>query len=134
MKQRLSESSGWGLIQWTPSTILTKWAKERQLEWYEPETQLKLIIEEGENSEAYGVWIPTKRYPYTWEEFCNLTDIDEATRAYEAIRERAGKPNMKKRLEYAHKWYDFISTYYVNKILRIESESEKNGTRERAIY
>lgn len=124
-----SNTTGWGLIQWSPRSVLTDWADENGLEWSDPDTQLLLIIEEGEESTEHGQWLSTKAYSYTWEEFCEITDIDEATKAYLYQRERAGTPELEKRLEYAHKWYDVISTYYVNKILRIEKERENNGTR-----
>lgn len=126
---QVSNKTGWGLIQWTPSTVLTDWADEQGLNWYDIDTQLLLIISEGEHVTEHGQWLTTKNYSYTWGEFCKITDIDEATKAYLYQRERAGTPELDKRLEYAHKWYDIISTYYVNKILRMEKERENNGTR-----
>ena len=57
---------------------------------------------------AGGSFIPTTEYPYTWTEFCALTNVDEATKAYLYERERAGTEKLEKRLEYARKWYEFL--------------------------
>ena len=109
IKQTDSKSSGWGLIQWTPSTVLTDWCNTYGYTWYDGDAQCLLIWSEGtQEMGAGGSFIPTTEYPYTWSEFCALTNVDEATKAYLYERERAGTEKLEKRLEYARKWYEFL--------------------------
>ena len=109
IKQTASTSSGWGLIQWTPSTVLTDWCNTYGYTWYDGDVQCLRIWSEGTNEmDAGGTFIPTKEYPYTWSEFCALTNVDEATKAYLYERERAGDEKLENRLEYARKWYEFL--------------------------
>ena len=109
IKQTASTSSGWGLIQWTPSTVLTEWCNTYGYTWYDGDAQCLRIWSEGTNEmSAGGTFIPTAEYPYTWSEFCALTNVDEATKAYLYERERAGDEKLENRLEYARKWYEFL--------------------------
>ena len=109
VKQNTSTSSGWGLIQWTPSTVLTDWCNTYGYTWYDGDVQCLRIWSEGTNEMgAGGTFIPTEEYPYTWSEFCSLTNVDEATNGYRYERERAGDEKLENRLEYARKWYDFL--------------------------
>lgn len=109
IKQTTSTSSGWGLIQWTPSTDLTNWCKKYRYNWYDGTAQCIRINAEGEQTmDAGGVWIPTASYPYSWDEFKALTDVNEATKAYLYERERAGAEALDLRLEYANKWYEYL--------------------------
>ena len=109
IKQTASTSSGWGLIQWTPSTVLTDWCNTYGYTWYDGDAQCLRIWSEGTNEMgAGGTFIPTTEYPYTWSEFCALTNVDEATKAYLYERERAGDEKLENRLEYARRWYDFL--------------------------
>lgn len=94
-------NSGYGLIQWTPSTDLTDIVGN---EWYRGDLQIQLINDEGSTSR----WIPTSSYPYSWSEFSQLTDYEEATKAYAYERERAGVASIETRLEYADFWYNYI--------------------------
>lgn len=110
IKQTSSVSSGWGLIQWTPSTVLTDWCNKYGYNWYDGSAQCERIDCEGSGTkDASGYWLPTTQYPYKWSEFIALTDVEESTKAYLYERERAGTPNLEKRIEYANKWYDFFS-------------------------
>ena len=109
IKQKASTSSGWGLIQWTPSTVLTDWCNAYGYTWYDGDAQCLRIWSEGtQEMGAGGSFIPTTEYPYTWSEFCALTNVDEATKAYLYERERADTEKLEKRLEYARKWYEFL--------------------------
>lgn len=110
IKQSNSTSSGWGLIQWTPSTVLTNWCKIYGYNWYDGTAQCERIKCEGEGTKgASGCWLPTSDYPYSWSEFITLTDVTEATKAYLYERERAGVEVLDLRLEYADKWYTYFS-------------------------
>ena len=109
LKERESTSSGWGLIQWTPSTVLTDWCKAYGYTWYDGDAQCLRIWSEGtQEMGAGGSFIPTTEYPYTWTEFCALTNVDEATKAYLYERERSDVEALGKRLEYARQWYTFL--------------------------
>lgn len=109
-KQTSSTRSGWGLIQWTPSTVLTDWCNRYHYNWYDGAAQMNRIIAEGtEQLEGGPYWIPTSSYPYTWAEFEQLTDVDEATKAYLYERERAGTAALQTRLQYARDWYAYFS-------------------------
>lgn len=109
-KQTAAITSGWGLIQWTPSTVLTNWCNSLRLNWYDGAAQCERIVAEGEGTQgAQGYWLPTQSYPYSWSEFEQITDVETATKAYFYERERAGIPAMDTRLEYANAWYLYFT-------------------------
>lgn len=109
----MSTSSGLGLIQWTPGSVITTWASDRGLNWFSGQTQCYRIKCEGERIEgAQGTWLPTSDYPYSWTEFCGLTDYEEACKAYLFERERAGVSALSKRLEYASNWNTYLQDKY----------------------
>lgn len=109
MKQNLSVSSGWGLIQWTPSSVLTNWCTSKGYNWYDGYAQCNRINREGNNEpDAMGYWLPTSAYSYTWSQFSKLTDVTEATKAFLYERERAGVSALNQRIQYAIKWYNFF--------------------------
>lgn len=109
-QKQVPGGQGWGLIQWTPYTVLTNYASRMGGDWYDGGTQVMLILDEGHGRNGQGGrWIPTKAYPYSWNEFCQLKDVAEATRAYLAERERAGVSALSDRLAYATKWYAYLS-------------------------
>ena len=110
MKQTASASSGWGLIQWTPSSNLTDYATAHGSDWATGEIQTQLMWDEIIN--GYGrQWIPKPSlgYGYTGAEFSQLTDVAEACKAYLYERERAGVEALDKRLTYASNWYEYLT-------------------------
>lgn len=110
IKQGSSTSLGWGLIQWTPSAVLTNWCKTYGYNWYDGSAQCERISCEGDGTKgASGYWLPTSEYAYSWSEFLALTDIAEATKAYLYERERAGVVTLSDRLQYASEWYEYFS-------------------------
>lgn len=110
IKQGISSNLGWGLIQWTPATILTNWCKQYKYNWYDGAVQCERIKCEGEGTkDAGGYWLPTTSYPYKWSEFIALTDVEEATKAYLYERERAGIEALDTRLKYASEWYNYFT-------------------------
>lgn len=115
-KQSASYKSGWGLIQWTPSTVLTEWCSDNGFVWYDGAAQCERITAEGENRiGASGTWLPTQEYPYSWAEFISLTDVYIATYAYLKERERAGNEAISERLAFAVDWYEYFSGHAPNK-------------------
>ena len=110
IKQGSSTSLDWSLIQWTPSTVLTRWCKTYGYNWYDGSAQCERISCEGEGTKgASGYWLPTSDYTYNWSEFLALTDVAEATKAYLYERERAGVVALNDRLQYASEWYEYFS-------------------------
>lgn len=110
MKQTASASSGWGLIQWTPSSNLTDYATAHGSDWATGEIQTQLMWDEIINGYG-GQWIPKPSlgYGYTGAEFSQLTDVAEACKAYLYERERAGTEALTKRLTYANNWYEYLT-------------------------
>lgn len=108
-KQGASTSLGWGLIQWTPSTVLTNWCKKYKYNWYDGSAQCYRIWCEGTKEKGASGWWETTSYPYSWSEFLALTSVSEATKAYLYERERAGVEALEKRLQYANEWYEYFS-------------------------
>lgn len=110
MKQTASASSGWGLIQWTPSSNLTDYANAKGSDWATGEIQTQLMWDEIINGYG-GQWIPKPAlgYSYTGDEFSKLTDVAEACKAYLYERERAGVEALSKRLTYASNWYKYLT-------------------------
>lgn len=110
MKQSASASSGWGLIQWTPSRNLTDYATAHGADWSTGEIQTQLMRDEIIN--GYGnQWLPKPSlgYSYTGAEFSQLTDVAEACKAYLYERERAGTEALSNRLTYASNWYEYLT-------------------------
>ena len=111
VKQTSSPSSGIGLIQWTPSTVLTNWCTMMGYDWWDGNAQCERIWSEGTNTNgAGGTWIPTSEYPYSWDEFLKLTDAHEAMYAYLKERERAGNEAVQNRLNATDEWLMFFNT------------------------
>lgn len=110
MKQTASASSGWGLIQWTPSSNLTDYATAHGVDWFTGEIQTQLMWDEIINGYG-GQWIPKPSlgYGYTGAEFSKLTNVAEACKAYLYERERAGVAALTKRLTYANNWYEYLT-------------------------
>lgn len=109
-KETAATTSGWGLIQWTPSTVLTDWTTLYGYNWYDGYAQCVRIQAEGEGTMgAGGTWLPTTDYPYTWSQFLQLTDVAEATKAYLYERERPLVPALTDRLQYAANWYTYLT-------------------------
>lgn len=106
-----NSNSGGGLIQWTPRSAFVRWCEDRGRSWYDGYYQLYRIRCEGEGRDGCsGYWLKSSKYGYyySWSEFCQLTDYEEACKAYLYERERAGNEALSLRLEYAQNWYDFI--------------------------
>ena len=107
-QEQVGSGHGFGLIQWTPPTSLTD-------VFGNPlptgDDQCSLIFNEiMDNQVMWGGgarWIPTSAYPYTGQQFSNLTDIYEATRAYFYERERGTWSNS--RLTWAAYYYEVFT-------------------------
>lgn len=99
---------GMGLIQWTPTQ--SYWDQyqtnpivaELGSSWYSGPRQMQFIFGGDVVS-----WIPTMAYNYSFEHWKLVNNINEATRAYYANRERGTWSD--DRLTYAQHWYDEFS-------------------------
>lgn len=99
------DGAGYGLIQWTPKTVLLEHIRSAQIagEAESLETQVEVIDWEL-NGDGRG-YIPTKKYPYSGKEFKQLKDVKTAARAYEKNRERP-RDDHPERQGLAQKWFD----------------------------
>lgn len=126
--------SGHGLAQWTGkrTTQLMDFAKSKDKEWDNLGLQIEFLDSElkGEEKQATKV--------------LKETDVKKATSDWQTIFERAGKPVMENRLNYANKWFaefgnsDPVSSKVQenatnkaleqdNKIEQLACSSEKSG-------
>lgn len=104
---KVDPSMGFGLVQWTPSTNYTNWAKKHGYENDDGYGQCKWIDEETASKQ----WIKTTAYPLTWEEFKKNSkhkSLDYLTMAFLKNFERAGVEKAEERKEYAKKWYKYL--------------------------
>lgn len=102
---------GYGMIQWTPGTVIINWATSHGGNWYDGAMQVYRIKCEGEGTEgAGGTWLPTTAYPYTWGQYCALLDVETATKAYFYERERGTWNGL--RLTYADYWFDWLTGHH----------------------
>lgn len=101
-------SGGFGLVQWTPATKYTDWAKSNGYEITDGTGQLYWIDQLTESS---GEWIKTSSYNLTWSQFKTSTESPEYLAiAYLKNFERAGVEAESKRKENARNWYNFLSS------------------------
>lgn len=67
-------SGGYGLVQWTPATKYTNWAKANGYDIGDGTVQLYWI---DQLSESTGEWIKTSAYNLTWSQFKTSTETPE---------------------------------------------------------
>ena len=102
-------SGGYGLVQWTPATNYTDWAKSNGYDITDPNGQLYWI---DALSASTGQWIPTSAYRMTWEQFKSSSESPEyLASAFLKNFERAGVEAESERRNCARKWYDYLQKY-----------------------
>lgn len=105
-------NTGYGLVQWTPSTNYTNWASQMGYTLTDANLngngQCEHICTQ---TIPTGQWMPTTEYPQTFEQYKLLTDVNLATRVWCANYERAGSVMMENRLQYANYWYQQSFTF-----------------------
>ena len=105
-------TGGYGLVQWTPSSNYFNYAASEGVDTNNPDEngscQCRLI----NDCENAGQWLPDTihGYTYTWAQFSQLTDYEEATKAFCWEYERPGNPDMARRIGYAEHWYNLFNT------------------------
>lgn len=102
-------SGGYGLVQWTPATNYTDWAKSNGYDITDPNGQLYWI---DALSASTGQWISTSSYDMTWEQFKSSSESPEyLASAFLKNFERAGVEVESERRSCARKWYDYLEKY-----------------------
>lgn len=108
--QNLIEGSagggGFGLVQWTPWTNFTIWARDNGYEPDDGNAQLKWIDEE---TESFGQWIATADYNFSFSTFKTSTESPSfLASAFLKNFERAGDEVEAERRAQAEKWHSFL--------------------------
>lgn len=78
--RNMSTQYGYGLVQWTPArTKIVAYAAEDELHrpWYSGSLQMEYLL-----VNAPATWIKSQAYPYSWEEYKQITDYNLATRVF----------------------------------------------------
>lgn len=102
----VAEESGYGLVQWTPSTKYTDWANSFNFDITDGYYQCIWI---GSATLEEGQWIPTSEYPLSFEEFYSSTDSPEyLASVFLKNFERAGIEAETERQVNARKWYNYL--------------------------
>ena len=102
-------SRGFGLVQWTPATNYTDWAKSNGYDITDPNGQLYWI---DALSASTGQWIATSSYNMTWNQFKSSSESPEyLASAFLKNFERAGVEVESERRSCARKWYDYLEKY-----------------------
>lgn len=102
--------SAYGLVQWLPSTNYTDWARAKHYDIADGTYQCEWIATE---TVPKGQWIPTKKYPDSFEEFKtnvkghNMHDLVEMF-LLNFERASSSESHLEKRILNAMKWYDFL--------------------------
>lgn len=104
---------GYGLIQWTPKSVLIEAMKTAGISGDYKSIRTQVDVMDWELSGAGRGYTPTHSYPQTGEEFKQLKDLKVAARAYEKNRERP-RDDHPERQELAQKWYDRFHGYNGN--------------------
>lgn len=96
-------NAGFGLVQWTPSTVLTNWTSD----YMNGDKQCERIQYELENGLQ---WIPTSSFPMSFTEFTQSTDTPyNLAMVFIANYERPLNPNQPIRGEQAEEWYTYFN-------------------------
>lgn len=96
----VADSSGYGLVQWTPSTKFIDWANDRNYPIDDIEHQILRIKYEVENG---GQWASTSSFTLSFSDFTTSTETPEyLTEAFMRCYERPGNfSTLQKRQDYA---------------------------------
>lgn len=103
-----TEGVGYGLIQWTPRSVLLNHINQAGITGNYKELATQVEVIDWELSDSGRGYIPTQRYPYSGEEFKRLGDSRLAARVYEKNRERP-RDDHPERQALAQKWFNLFS-------------------------
>ena len=100
-----NRSGGYGLVQWTPCSNYFEWCGS--LDPSRMDINLSRIEYEFDNNIQY---YPTSEYPETFQEFSTSTKSPEyLATAFLKNYERARVEVLDKRIDYANKWFEFLT-------------------------
>lgn len=106
----VAPESGYGLVQWTPSTNYTDWANNLGVDITNGTMQLYWIATQ---TTTYGQWIETTEYPVSFEEFYSSTASPEyLASVFLKNFERAGVEAETERRTNARLWYEYLLSIY----------------------
>ena len=98
---------GFGLVQWTPSTVLIDWANSIGLDYSHIDTQIQRILFELQTGLQY---YPTSEYPLSFKEFTQSNESPEyLASAFLKNYERAGIEKETDRRNNARYWYNTLN-------------------------
>lgn len=101
-------ANGFGLVQWTPSSVYTTWADSHGYDHSDGDGQCEWIANE---TGPEGQWIVTTGYPMTWEEFrTSEEDVSLLAATFEYNFERPLDPEstLAERQQYARHWLSVL--------------------------
>lgn len=76
--KNMSMRYGYGLVMWTPAEDkIVSYAADHGVPWYDGDTQMDYLM-----ISVPASWIKSSAYPYTWDEYKQLTDYNLATRVF----------------------------------------------------
>ena len=97
---------GYGLVQWTPYTKYTDWARNQGLDPSTMDSNLLRINYEVDNNIQ---WIETGKFPISFKEFKESTDTPyNLAIAFLTNYERPADPNQPSRGKQAEKWFEYL--------------------------
>lgn len=95
---------GYGLVQWTPASKWSNWARQHNYRDDDGDGQMDCIKNKP------GEWIPTSAYPVSMQEWAgHAGDIPWSTLCFSKNFERAGNAQDRKRIQYALAWYGYLT-------------------------
>lgn len=107
-----NNSGGYGLVQWTPATNYTSWAKSNGYSITDGNYQLKWI---DERTVPTGQWIKTDAYNISFDEFKTSSEsVEYLASAFLKNFERAGVEVESQRRSQAIKWKNYLAEIIPN--------------------
>lgn len=108
------DTTGYGLVQWTPYTRITNWLRSHGYELGDGDAECEKIQEEMEHPEIEVTWLPVGDYQFTFKEFAHSTKSPEyLADAFLKCYERPADPEQPIRGTYAREWYNFLKSGHV---------------------
>lgn len=105
-------SKGYGLVQWTPSTKLSEWCEQNNLDYTDGYAQLQRIIYEAENGLQWfeNPEVTPSVPPITFKQFTTSNiNIDVLANYWCWYYEHPGNPNQPNRGTQALAWYEYLT-------------------------
>jgi hypothetical protein len=103
--------TGFGLVQWTPSTKYTNWAAQNNYANNSITGQLNYLVISMQPGK--GEWFKNASHPSYFMKssqfVCSNKSIDYLTTVFLYSYERPGQPELPNRIKYALYWSDYFS-------------------------